>query len=410
MEKSVRNDWVAYVGPFLFPWGQASSRRVYGQAGGLAAAGRHVVVVSGEHGPELTGLPELDGPGSVRHVGAGEIPPDGAGRLAKSVHWLLRWGARTVRWLDAQPTRPSHVVLYGGDAPYAAHLRRWCRRHRIPLVADVVDWYGPRQVPGGALGPLYLSSQLARRYHYPRCDGVIAISSFLGDYYRRRGLPVLQVPPTLDVRGLAVSAGRDDAGGGGLRVVYAGSPGRKDLVDTLVRAVDRVNAGGGRVELRIVGPGPEDVRRMLGGGPIPQGVRVLGRLAQQQVSSVLQAADFSVLVRAQERFTRAGFPTKFCESVANGTPVIANLTSDLGSYLRDGVEGLVCRDHSVDALAETLGRALLLTPTDRRRMRAAARARALESFDFRVYAGPLGEFFEALRPDNRAENIHVSVG
>jgi glycosyltransferase involved in cell wall biosynthesis len=391
-----RSEWVAHVGPFLFPWGQASSRRAYGIARSLAAAGHHVVVASGEHGPELTRMPEADGPGSVSYLGLGEVPPPGAGRLSRSVRWLLTWGVRTVHWLDAQPTRPSHVLLYGGDAPYAAHLRRWCRHNGVPLVVDVVDWYSPQQMRGGVLGPPYLSARLALGYHYPRCDGVIAISSYLDDYYRSRGARVLRVPPTLDVRRVPVGEDGARLGSAELTLVYAGAPGKKDLIDTMVRAVEQVNGADRRIEFRIVGPTAAQVTELVG-GRTPPGVRVLGRMPQQEVPVALREADFSVLLRPEERFTRAGFPTKFCESLANGTPVIANLTSDLGSYLTDGAEGLVCRDRSVEALAETLRRALLLTAADRERMRQAARRRAVESFDFRSYAEPLGEFFEALR-------------
>ncbi|ROT33175.1 glycosyltransferase [Micromonospora sp. HM5-17] len=393
-----RDAWVAIVGPFRFPWGQAGSRRVYGLAGSLAACGYDVVVAGGEDGPATaTRLDGIDGPGTVDYLGLGEIPPAQAGRLARSVRWFLRWGERTVRWLDAQPTKPSHVLVSGGDAPYMVHLRRWCRRSRVPLLADVVDWYSPRQLRGGVLGPPYLSAQAALRYHYPRCDGIIVVSSFLEEYYRGRGTPVLRVPPTLDVENLPVYPRRVDADVPGLRLVYAGSPGRKDLVATIVRAVGRVDPEGAHLELRIFGPTLEQVTRLLDGEALPRGVRVLGRLPQPEIPRVWQEADFSVLLRQPARFIHAGFPTKFCESLANGTPVIANLTSDLGRYLRDRHEGLVCADHSVAGLTSALRTALGLTVAERKLMREAARRRARAAFDFRVYAEPVGAFFDALR-------------
>ncbi|MFG1799630.1 glycosyltransferase [Micromonospora carbonacea] len=390
--------WVAIVGPFRFPWGQASSRRVHGIACSLAAAGRHVVVACGEHGPGLTPLPDAVGPGSVSYLGLGEIPPAGAGKLDKAARAWWSWGSRTVRWLDSRPTRPSHVVLYNGDAPYAARLRAWCRRNGVPVIADVVDHYSPEQLRGGRFAPPYLSALLAFRYHYPRCAGVIAVSSYLDDHFRGHGLPVLRVPPTLDARALGLLADQRPDGDGPLRLVYAGDPGRKDLVATIVRAVERVDGTGDRVELRVVGPTVERVRELLGGGPVPAGVRVLGRLPQQEVWAQVRRADFSVLLRPPTRFNRAGFPTKFGESLANGTPVIANLTSDLAEHLTDGVEGLVCPDHSVDALAATLRRALRLSAEDRCLMRKAARRRALESFDFRVHARALADFLDSVRP------------
>jgi glycosyltransferase involved in cell wall biosynthesis len=99
-------------------------------------------------------------------------------------------------------------------------------------------------------------------------------------------------------------------------------------------------------------------------------------------------------VRYPEHCANAGFSTKFCESLASGTPIIANLTSDMGHYLRNGVEGLVCSDHSVEELAETLRTALRMGPTQRDLMRRAARECALRSFDFRAYSGVLGTFLD----------------
>lgn len=356
--------WVAYVGPIQFPWGQPGSRRVHGVARSLATGGHHVVVVSGEEGPEaVTSLEDIGGPGSVSYVGVGKLPAGGS-LLARAAQVFLHWGQKTVDWLEAQQSRPSHVIVYGGGAPYMLRLRRWCALNRVPIIADIVEWYHPRQMRGGRFGPAHLSAKLALRYHYPRCDGVIAISSFLADHYRARGSKVVQVPPTMDTRDITVSTSPLPPGPEPLSLLYAGTPGRKDLLAAIVSAVDRVRREGGPCDLRIIGPSAAQVRDLLRGAPIPDGVWALGRLPQPDLPSVLQDVDFTVLLRRPERFAHAGFPTKFCESLASGTPVIANLTSDLGRYLRDGQEGLVCRDHTVQALAETLWRAIRLGGQD----------------------------------------------
>ncbi|MGQ5265276.1 glycosyltransferase [Micromonospora sp. ZYX-F-536] len=391
-----RSRWVACAGPFLFPWGEAGSRRVYGLVASLAAAGYDVVVAGG--GPEpltTTALPGIDGPGSVSHIGLSEKPPPDAGPLASSIQTLLRWGQRTVRWLDAQPTRPSHVLVHGGQAQYMFHLQRWCRRNRVPLIVDVVDWFNGRHVRGGYLGPLHASMKLALHHYYPRCDGIIAISSYLENHYRRTDKPILRVPPTLDVKNLTVDARQTVDDSSPLRLVYAGNPhgNRKDLLGTVIEAVGHIQREGASVELRVYGPTLDDVRHLFDGRPLPDGVRCLGRLPQAQVAGALQEADFSVLVRRPERAADAGFSTKFCESLASGTPVIANLTSDMGRYLRPNLEGLVCRDHSLAEVTEAFRTAARLSGAQRSLMRQAARSQALESFDYRAYAEPLGSFF-----------------
>jgi glycosyltransferase involved in cell wall biosynthesis len=389
--------WVAYVGPFQFPWGQPGSRRVDGVARSLAALGYDVIVGSGEDCPGTPQLLEdVEGPGSVTYVGLCEAPSSDAGRLKKSGQVLLNWGRRTVDWLDAQTSRPSHVIVYGGGTQYAARLREWCSRNQIPLVADVVEWYSSRQMIGGFFSPVHLSAKGALRYYYPRCDGIIAISSFLERHFRARGCRVIRVPPTLDVRGLQPSGPSRDSGR--LTLLYFGTPGRKDLLSNIIRGVDRANDDCDRLRLRIVGPTLDQIRALLGGETVPECVESLGRVPQEEVTDFLQAADFSVLLREPKRFAQAGFPTKFSESLANGVPVIANLTSDLKHYLSDGVEGLVCGDHSVETFAETLRRALRLSDATRSAMREAARQQALASFDFRAVSDQLGRFFDEMRP------------
>ncbi|WP_018787764.1 glycosyltransferase [Micromonospora sp. CNB394] len=394
---SRRDDWVACVGPIAFPWGEPGSRRVFGLVASLAAAGRNVVVASGDPGPRLPVPLHVDGAGSVCHVGLGEAPPSGAGPLRASARMFLTWGRRTVRWLDEQPTKPSHVLLHGGQAQYAHRLLRWCHRNGVPLVADVVDWYNGRYVRGGVLGPLNISMQTALRHHYPRCDAVIAISSLLERHYLSRVGAVIRIPPTTDVQHTPVGPPRT-CRGPALTLVYAGSPGRnnKDLLATVMTAVGKANSADVRVELRIIGPSADEVRSMAG-GQVPEGVRVMGRMAQRQVPAALREADFTVLLRRPERASDAGFSTKFCESLANGVPVLANLTSDMGSYLRDGVEGLVCPDYSVTGLMRTVQRAARLTDRDLTMMRLAAREQALKSFDYRMYADSLDAFFDAVR-------------
>ncbi|SCL73992.1 glycosyltransferase [Micromonospora peucetia] len=387
--------WIAYVGPFRFPWGEPGSRRVFGLAQSMAAAGRDVVVVSGESGPKTPVTVSTAGAGLLRHVGAGERPSADASIVSKAVQMVVRLGERTVRWLDEQPTRPECVVVYGGGAQYMARVGRWCRRNGVALVADVVEWYAPHQMPGGALGPPHLSAKLALRHQYPRCQGIIAISSLLERHYRERGCRVLLVPPTLDVFEVKPGGHAVTTEAGPLNAVYFGTPGRKDLLTTIIRATDAVSRRT-PVTLSVYGPTVEQVRDLLDGADLPSSVRVPGRVPQQDVEAIVRNADFSVLVRPSERFTHAGFPTKFVESLACGTPVIANLTSDMGRYLQDGRQGFVCVDHSSTELERVLRRAAMLPRSQHEEMRVAARATAESSFDYRRFAQPVAGFLDSL--------------
>lgn len=389
--------WIAYVGPFPFPWGQAGSRRMYGVARSLAAAGHTVVVGSGDSEPRSEVLLErTEHQGSIRYIGLGESPAADASIVEKTIRIFWFWGLRTVEWLDAQPVKPSHIIVYGGSAPYMLRLLPWCRKNGVRIIADVVEWYDPRQMTGGVLGPFNISAKIALRYLYPKCDGIVAISSLLANHYGSLGCPVIRVPPTLDVYGSVPGDRGSSDDPDTLTLVYAGTPGKKDLLGNVIAGVARVDPLGSRLKLLVIGPSIEQVRGLLAGQEIPPAVHVLGKVAQSEVTQYVRASDFSVLLREPQYFANAGFPTKFVESMACGVPVIANLTSDLGLYLHDGVEGLVCKDHSVDAFSVALGKALNLSVEQLVAMRVAARQQAERSFDSSVYSESLSAFMERI--------------
>lgn len=383
-------DWVAYVAPFPFPWGTAGSRRIFGVSLSLAHGGRHVVVGSGS--PQA--LPELiqtvpNGSGSIVHVALGELPSRGTGLFRKAFRYYGTWGRRTVTWLEAQPSRPTCVIVYGGGMPYARRLRRWCRANGVPVIADVVEWYLPGQFRGGVVGPSFLSAKWALMREYPQFDGAIVISNYLRARYEAYGIPSIVIPPTLDVStALQESWEVRDR----LQLLYFGTPGRKDSLWELLVAVSTMES---EVELLVAGPTPQEIRALNPSGAIPQNVRMLGRLPQDEVAAVVAAADFTVLARQDAPNTRAGFPTKVVESLAAGTPVITNITGDLGAYLQDGRESIVAYDGSAKALRGAITRALATTPQDRLHMRRQAKATA-ERFDCRTYAAPLVTWLQSL--------------
>jgi len=112
---------------------------------------------------------------------------------------------------------------------------------------------------------------------------------------------------------------------------------------------------------------------------------------------LLIGAHFAVLLRSNERFAQAGFPTKVVEALAAGLPLITNVTSDIDQYVRDGVEGFLVDDCSERALAKGIQRALGTSPEKLIEMSVACRRQAEVSFDYRNYVTQLSQFFSRLR-------------
>jgi len=402
IDKLAQPNWIAYVGPFKFPYGQAGSRRVHGIARSLSASGYHVVVGSGESSPAAPlVLEHKEGEGSISYLGLGEMPQEEASLISKSTSWFIALGERTVRWLNMQPTKPSHVIVYAPHTPMVFRLLKWCRRNGVSLIIDVVEWYDSWHVLGGPLGPMNLSIKTALRILNPQCDGIIAISSYLTDYYQDRGCRVLRIPPTLDVNEIGAGFSGSNSHKQVVSLAYAGTPGKKDRIDNVIDALLQLDPEGKRVRLLMAGPSISDVLdlwplRSRDFSELPACIEVLGRQPYRKALELVQNADFMPLLRPTQRYAQAGFPTKVPESLAMGTPIICNITSDLSSYIHDGIEGFICHDHSVTAFTEALERALKLAPHQYLEMRRAARDQAEKSFDYRLYSEALAEFLQTI--------------
>ena len=379
---------VVYVGPYAFPDGGAAARRILGNARSLREAGYAVEIASGQmQGPaEYAGFP-------VHSLGerTAEHMPSGLKRLL-----YAGMGIKTVEWLAALPRRPSAVILYSGYSPYLMRLLPWCAKARVPLIFDAVEWYDPPNWYDWLRSPYYWNTEVAMRHFAPRADNILAISSYLERHYAARGCNTVRVPPTLDTADVTPNL---QPGEGPLTLAYTGTPGHKDLFDAYLEALLDLDPEGDRVRLRMAGLSPEEVlafpaMRRKGARALPGCVEVLGRVPQEKAMELTRGADFSVLLRPDTRTSKAGFPTKVVESLAVGTPVICNLTSDLGRHIHEGREGVVCRDGTVPALKDALQRAMALSREERGQMRAAARAEAERSFDYRRHTGALAEFVE----------------
>ena len=312
------------------------------------------------------------------------------------------WGRRTATWLDELRPKPDAVIIYGGAAVFASHVIRWARGNGAYAIVDAVEWYDATHQPGGRFGPFAMTNEIAMRSVLPRAGNVVAISSFLAEHFRASGCHVMTVPPTTDVMNLPA---RLEHGGGPLRLAYAGVPGRKDLLGNVIAAVARVHAQrpGAGPRLDVAGVTGEEIWATPGLGDLgPEATASWltphGRIDRSAATNLIRSADFMPLLRPNARYAHAGFPTKVVESLSLGTPVLGNLTSDLGSYLVDGRNAVLCPDHSVAAVVDALTRALALSTSELSDMRHAARFTAEQSFDYRVHVESVKAFLEDLQP------------
>lgn len=263
----------------------------------------------------------------------------------------------------------------------------------VSLFYDAVEWYSPSQFKNGE-----------RSFEYRRNNNwitrgisskfkVISISCYFENYFNNRGINTVRIPAVLDVYSVE---NKKNIYTDKTVILYAGSPGKKDHLSELVEACSNLtDQERSKLEIKLIGVNKDDLVNKCGASPealsiCKNSINCMGRITHNAVLKELQQADFTVLIRPEEeRYAKAGFPTKVPESLATGTPVICNLSSDLGMYLKDGENAIILKSRSIEDVVIGLRRAMNMTTDEKQRMFDNARRTAEQKFDYRNYRSEL---------------------
>lgn len=293
----------------------------------------------------------------------------------------------------------SGIYIYNAHESVFRFCERICESNSIKLYHDCVEWYSPEEYKLGKLDPSYISKNRINEKVINSSFKIIAISEYLRNYFTTKGIESIRVPIQCDSeKRKECKTKRNDKF---LTVFYAGAPAKKDLVGNLFEAVLMLDEfERKRLIITIVGVNKEYLINISGiKGEIIDAcgdvVKLCGRVPRSEVLKLMEEADFAFLARdAKLRYAKAGFPSKVVEALANATPMLCNISSDLGDYLVDGMNAIIAKDHTPQSICDALRRALQLTSDEKQKLSMGALRTAKEKFDYRNYVDTFKEFFD----------------
>lgn len=389
---------IAYVGPFSFPASHANSLRVSGVARALALSGSEILIGAADYeAPVWATEQSFDG---ISVYPLGEFPQADWPRWRRVLRGMDA-GERTAQWLVSLNPRPDAILVYGTPFGYLRRLLPLARKMRVPLLLDVVEWYDPSHIPGGKYGPVALAFEYSMRRLATQADGAFAISRYLETYFNSRGMPTLRVPPLFSPVLCRPDQFRESDGC--LHLCYAGTPSKKDKLGTVLQAVTALDNQNTGVELHLVGVDNAGLTNLMKAHDLkvsPEGSKIRitahGRVDNVMARSIVGSCDFTVLLRDQARYSLAGFPFKVAESLMLGTPVMANMSSNLDEILVDGRNSIVVSEPDAASLMSAINRALDIENEGLARMKAYSHEDGVRLFDLRNYANSLSNFITRL--------------
>ena len=283
-------------------------------------------------------------------------------------------------------------VLYINDVSHSVieYLRKIAEKNNIPMLHDSTEWYSPCEFTHGKLDKAYILKDRLNRKVIRQPIKVIGISSFLTEHFKGRGLKAVRIPVIMDVKTTKTSVNEDEK----IKLIYAGSPANKDYLKEIVLGVTLLSEDNRKkLELHILGANEDQIKSLIGLQILPDCIKAYGRAPREKVEEVMLGMDFSVLLRpSEERYAKAGFPTKSIEAMSHGVAMICNISSDLGMYLRDGKNAIIVNGYDEKAFSKSLERILSMSRADIDVIKHNARQLAEEEFDYRGWVDTVADF------------------
>jgi Glycosyltransferase len=297
------------------------------------------------------------------------------------------------------------VLVFGGVLSRTL-LKKYvslAHRHNALLVFSLVEWFSPSEFALGSASLTYRKRDSFIRQITKEDGKVIAISSFLTRYFADKGVDSVTIPFVMSkdtVLGPSKIQSDVRSSDRQRNFYYAGDPAKKDLLEKMVVGFSLLSKEDlDQSRLHIFGIG-EDFFSKNTRGIIDkklQGHIVFhGRTKREELLNQVSSFDFSILLRDEnERFAKAGFPTKITESLFLGIPPVTNLTSDLGLYLKDGENAIIARNSDSKAFSEALHRAIGLSDFSLSLLKANAKATAHKELAVENFEKELGDLLSA---------------
>lgn len=391
---------ILYIGLFRFPEGDAAASRVLNNARMFRDLGHYVKILSfgGEYREEDASVE-----GYVYDGMQYEITHD------IDTH---SWKERILRYTYPNPNARTYIIkyidyydviiTYNTTCPMNLFLQRICKTHKKKIVLDITEWPAPNEIPGGRLSPIFWLSELNMRYVQKRFKNLIPISHYLDNYYAKSNN--LLLPPLINMYDSKWNVFKTTkmvelTEFDGIRLIFAGTPAKKDLLGNLIEALIQVLSYTSKIQLVVAGVSNKQAKQYCNEKALTEfksNFVFLGRVPQSFVPSLYHISDFSTIIREPSRKNNAGFPTKMAESMAAGCPVFLNCTSDLGDYAIDGLSAIYIESYHVDSIRKGLFRILSIPKDQILKMKQTARQTGEQKFDYHKYMKKGEDFLKKL--------------
>lgn len=264
---------------------------------------------------------------------------------------------------------------------YPKKILNFYKDKKTKIVFSVMEHYSLKQFdnPLIQIRSAYCNNKFLRKFVSQRVY-VMPISTYLSSFFEKRNVKNYVVPFIFDPDLIYEAKHKQSSK---TIFLYSGMPFKKDNIFIALDGFAKLSKNElDKIEIHLVGVNEKYFRKHRRTNLLKffkqYGCLYLhGKVPYNLLDKFYEMADFTFLMRNPQTTTsKAGFPTKVCESLFKGVPVVSNLTSDLGLYLINRKNAFVVKDYSAHAFYEAVLEILQLSDDEIDEMRLNARKTA----------------------------------
>jgi glycosyltransferase involved in cell wall biosynthesis len=391
---------ILYIGAFRLPNYDAGAPRVLNNAKVFRELGHNVSFISwgGMYGDSDLCSDGIYRVNDFKYIITDELPMRNTS-LQERLLLKLNRGRKTIKILKEMECKPDLIIMYNADYNFTKKVYKLCSLYNIKLANDINEWFANNELHCIDVIKNHINMTIIQK----KIRNKIVISTYLDKYYEKSNN--LLVPPLCDRTDekwdKIVEDKRIKESFEGLTFIYAGNPGKKDSIYTIVEAFNILAKNGENVRIIILGITLEkyinDYYKVNTDDKLHKNIIFLGKVSQDLVPAYYKKADFMVLFRETTRKSMAGFPTKIAESITSGIPVITNSTSDIDKYIKNGVNGFVLDTYDANSLIFFLQDVILKLGAEKLQEMKESTVKTSEYFDWHSYKESFRYFINNLR-------------
>ncbi|WP_339887715.1 glycosyltransferase [uncultured Flavobacterium sp.] len=273
------------------------------------------------------------------------------------------------------------IILYNMPSFIIYKFKTFVTKNSIKIFSDCTEW-NQNSINGNIFLSLFkiFDSNLRMLYLNKKLDGIISISDYLHKYYNSKTNYSIIVPPLVDLSDKKWKI-EDVEIKNFIEIVYAGGAFSikdkyvKDRLDIVVCALSKLKEKNFNFVFKVIGCTKEEFLLFY---PmykdeitnLNENIIFLGKINHLDAIEIIKNASYSIFLRDENKVTKAGFPTKFVESISAGTPVLTNKNSNVFDYLENGVNGFMINAESVDTVVTSLIPALSVSKEKLKEMKS----------------------------------------